>query len=195
MHVARLPRRLFYTFPGGAEIEYPTDIPTPVPKIKCDEVSVPSQRASYHLWRIVNGTPFFFSSYTACSQPVLSVHSFPFPSNPAAGHYARIDYQAIWTGCTWQTLNTIPNFSTAWYWQGSTPLAQPDTRRDLLIGDDRLVNPILNTPCPGWRLAGGNCPEGSQDCGNCCLDCSAVKSAIEGLTASASAVSNWRKKI
>lgn len=193
MHVARLPRRLWYRWEGGAEIEYPTDIPTPQPEIKCDEVQVPvppslPAQFAFHGIR-TNGEvvhpPSAFNVMWSWSQPYL-VPMF-------SGN--RVSYRMVGSdqlGRLREVYDTSPSyhvFNTVFITPGNTD----KPRRDLLVGSDRLINPTVNTPCPKWRFTGGNCPEGSIDCGNCCLDCAAVKAGIEGLTTSVMPYSTWRK--
>ena len=84
MHVARLPRRLWYRWGAATpEIEYGTDIPTLQPEIKCDVVQVtvpPTLPQGFSLWgqRHPSGAVALLSSATFWSQPWISnIYNYP----------------------------------------------------------------------------------------------------------------------
>ena len=199
MEVQRLPRRLFYRWtPTGAEIEYPTNIPNPAPEIACDTVQVtvpPTLPNWFTLWALEtqgNGSQAWrnFTVGFSITVPVVS-QSFS---------HMLLGQSRCWTSWT---------FTNQWGQQGSgfaqftrqvcgtaqlTPGNGQAPRRDLLVGTDRIINPTINAPCPTWRLAGGNCPPNSLDCGDCCLDCAAINTAVNGVTSSVLPHSAWRKR-
>ena len=199
MQVPRLPRRLRYRWSdGGVETEYSADIPTPPPEIKCDTVQVtvpPSLPASFYLY----ATKVFGTTYTPNTY-VISLISYSMPSIvvtsttffAGAGNLDKLGIRG--TNQFGQVAQANDSF---YHYQPGTAYLTPGgtqkPRRDLLVGADRIQNPTLEAPCPTWRFTGGNCPEGSLDCGNCCLDCAGVKAGIEGITASVLPYSTWRK--
>jgi hypothetical protein len=190
MHVERLPRRLWYRWTeGGTETEYPTDIPTPIPEIKCDEVQVevpPSVPGDFSFYVSQPNLPgqqtgasnYLLANFYSWQVPVYFMYP-RFSGDPYCG--LRIT--------TYNWLGQPSNYDGVAgraYTCGSLYMTPGNTlkpRRDLLIGSDRIINPTVNTPCPKWRFTGGNCPPNSLDCGNCCLDCAAVVAGIEGVTA------------
>jgi hypothetical protein len=188
MHVQRLPRRLWYRWSeGGVETEYATDIPTPVPEIKCDEILVevpPIVPNSFELFgskfpggQIVRLAVIY--SFT----PATIGNVFNYPD----GIRQEVNLQG--TNIVGQVIQGI-YFGQIIY-RNAYFITPPNTlkpRRDLVIGGDRIINPTVEAPCPKWRFTGGNCPPGSQDCGNCCLDCAALVAGIDGLTAAVKAM-------
>lgn len=199
MHVERLPRRLWYRWSeGGTEIEYPTDIPTPAPEIKCDEVvtSVPPQLPA--VFTVYAIQPAFAQQTYNPNSYVNQAQSYAYPTIRYAPYFSSGHCQ-IYIRFTRSNGSSyeLGSSTSSVYVCGSasmTPNTQEARRRDLLVGSDRITNPTLNTPCPTWRFTGGNCPEGSKDCGNCCLDCASVKAGIEGITSSVLPFSIWRPK-
>lgn len=191
MHTPRLPRKLWYRWTSsGSETEYPVDIPTPPPEIKCDEVMItvpPSVPQTFTLF----GMPAGSGSYSVVSQafsyaiPTINV---VFWSNNPTRYQIGLRIMTILGNWSNAAGNMI---ATNWY---LTPGNSLQPRRDLLVGGDRITNPTINTSCPAWRFTGGNCPEGTIECGTCCLDCAAVKSGIDGLTAAVLPYSTWRPK-
>lgn len=196
MYLERLPRKLRYRWSNsGSEIEYPANISTPVPEIKCDEVMI----------TIPPSLPNFFQMYARVApvssppnEVILNTQgqswTVPTIETLTSGSWC---YYYLW-GTDAQGQNyRIGGDTFRNYYCGSayiTPGSTQQPRRDLLIGVDRIVNPTINTPCPTWRFTGGNCPPGSLDCGNCCLDCASVKSSIDGLTSAVLPFSTWRPK-
>ncbi len=190
MHVARLPRRVLYTFPGQLEAEYPADLPTPTPEVKCDTVLVsvpPSLPQTFTLWGLATGGSAYIvvSSAFSYSQPIINVTFWA--NNPTRYQIGLrvMLWNGVWTNAAGNLI------ATNWY---LTPGDTTKPRRDLLIGSDRIVNPTIDTPCPTWRFTGGNCPPNSLDCGNCCLDCASVVAGIEGVTSAVLPISTWRKR-
>jgi len=194
MEVQRLPRRLFYRWtPTGAEIEYPTNIPTPVPSIVCDTVQItipPAVPGTFTLWGLpLNGSYRIVSQSYSFAQPQIT--TFFWSSNPTRHEVGmrvvlfNARGQLAWVNASGSAI------VVDWY---LTPGSTQQPRRDLLVGADRIINPTINAPCPTWRLAGGNCPPNSLDCGNCCLDCAAVNSAVNGVTSAILPYSAWRKR-
>lgn len=193
MHVERLPRRLRYRWTeGGAETEYPTDLPTPPPEIKCDEVMVtvpPSLPNTFQIFAMPypSGAVRSVAAIFSWSVPTINVYNYP--------DFLRQEVGLIGTNQFGQMINgsreSLIIVRNSYY---LTPSGTQLPRRDLLVGSDRIINPALNTPCPKWRFTGGNCPPGSIDCGNCCLDCASTKAEIEGVTAAVLPFSIWRPK-
>lgn len=176
MHVERLPRKLLYRWADGdVETEYATDIPTPPPEIKCEEVQVsvpPPIPNTFVLWGLQSGSYRIVSSATSWAQPTINV--FPW-APPRYEIGLRVMNQfGVWGNGPGSMI------TTNWYLTPGNSIA---TRRDLLIGGDRIQNPTVNAPCGKTRFTGGQCPPNSIDCGSCCLDCAAVVAGIEGLTA------------
>lgn len=189
MQVERLPRRLLYRWSGGGvETEYGANIPTPAPEIKCDEVQVtipPTLPSHFVLWGLNPQTGSFqvIAQGQSYRQPELSI----FPWSPPSYDVGMWLFDIL--GNRFSASGNM--ITTTWY---LTPGDTIKPRRDLLIGAVRIQNPTVDTPCPTWRFTGGNCPVGSIDCGNCCLDCASIKSSIEGLTAAVLPYSTWRPK-
>ena len=192
MQVPRLPRRLRYRWSdGGVETEYSADIPTPPPEIKTNivQVAVPRQYPTSFV---------LYATYSSNGQTTIvnQIHSYSeayFTQTFQAGN-PGVRLYLNGTNAQGMLYQASTNFS--FFVSGSayiTPGANLKPRCDLLVGSDRIMNPTLEAPCPTWRFTGGNCPEGSLDCGNCCLDCAAVKAGIEGITASVLPYSTWRK--
>ena len=100
-----------------------------------------------------------------------------------------------WTG----RLDNRGSWDAIWV-SGQTTLAQSmqtQTRCNLEIisqNSSQVIEGQWTEPCPSASVAGGKCPEGSIDCGNCCLDCASINSAINGLTGSVLPYSTWRPK-
>ena len=194
MHVERLPRRLWYRWSqGGAEIEYGNDIPTPPPEIKTNTLQVPVPRTFPTLFQLhatrLDGIPVHPPNALA---QIWSWSEAYFIQLQSGGKFY---FRIYGTNQFGQQIQAQESFLS--YQAGSgfvTPGPNLKPRCDLLVGIDRIINPTVDTPCPTWRFTGGNCPEGSIDCGNCCLDCAAVKSGIEGITASVIPYSIWRQK-
>ncbi len=196
--VDRLPKRLFYKWATGAEIEYPTDIPTPTPEIKCEEVVISIPPSLPAVFKVYAVQPAFSQQPYNANAYVNQAQSWQFPTIRYATYfssgYCQIFIRFFNANGTSYELGSSTN---AIYVCGSasmTPSTQEARRRNLLVGVDRITNPTLNTPCPTWRIAGGNCPDGSIDCGDCCLDCSEVKSSIDAITSSVMPFSTWRPK-
>lgn len=190
MHIARLPRRLRYTMPGQAEIEYPADIPTPIPEIRCDVVQVevpPTPPQVYTLWGLAAGATSYTRVASAASIAPPEVTTFFWANNPTRWQIGlRVrDWNGLWVNASGNLI------AVAWY---LTPGNTLKPRRDLLVGSDRIINPTVDTPCPTWRLTGGNCPPNSTECGDCCLDCAAMVAALDGVTATVLPISTWRKR-
>lgn len=191
MELQRLGRRLFYRWTeGGTEIEYPTDLPDPTPEIKCDEILIDQPPPLPNSFRLIgvpypNGQPRQVAGIYSWAYPTVVVYNYP------DGLRQEVNLAGI--GFVGQPItgnrDAVIIVRNAYY---ITPGITQVPRRDLLVGSDRLINPTLNTPCPTWRLAGGNCPPNSLDCGNCCLDCAAVKAGIQSLTTSLYPVTIWR---
>lgn len=184
MHVERLPRRLWYRWEGGAEIEYSTDIPTPIPQIKCDEVEVlvpPSVPQTFTLWGLAPGGSAYIVVSSAFSYALPTINVVFWGNNPTRYQIGLrvMLWNGVWTNAAGNLI------ATNWY---LTPGDTLQTRRDLLVGGDRIINPTVEAPCPKWRFTGGNCPPGSQDCGGCCLDCASVVAGLDGLTATVKAM-------
>lgn len=193
MELQRSPRRLFYKWASSSEIEYPTDIPSPSPEITTATIQVPIPRTfpvrfGLHATQS-NGTPihppnalaFMWSWSEAYFVQLLSGNSF----------YYRI----YGTNQLGQQIQAQESFLS--YLPGTgfiSPGQSLAPRCDLVVGGDRITNPTINAPCPTWRIAGGKCPDGSIDCGNCCLDCASINSAINGLTSSVLPYSTWSPK-
>jgi len=181
MILQRLPRRLLYRWtPLGVEIEYPGNILDPPPNIVCDSVQViipPVVPGTFTLWgRPVGGAFRIVAQSFSFAQPEIT--TFFWANNPTRFEIGmRVltfapSGQLRWTNAFGSLI------AVDWY---LTPGNTQQPRRDLLVGGDRLINPNLNTPCPTWRITGGNCPEGSIDCGDCCLDCNVVNARIRAL--------------
>jgi hypothetical protein len=199
MEVQRLPRRLFYRWTAlGVEIEYPTNIPNPAPNITCDTVQVTVPPA-FPAWFTVYATQPQWGSQGFIANSVVNARwSWQIPTIRYSAFFSSGHCQ-VWirffnaNGTSYE----VSSSTSAIYFCGSawmTPSSQQLPRRDLLVGADRIINPTINAPCPTWRLAGGNCPPNSLDCGNCCLDCAAVNSAINGVTSAVLPYSAWRKR-
>ncbi len=189
MEVERLPRKLWYRWTdAGQETEYGPNIPTPIPEIKCDAVQVtipPTLPNTFYLIGLnpQTGNYEVVASGFSYGQPIVNV----FPWDPPR---YQIGLRLMdWAGNYFNASGNM--ITTSWY---TTPGDSIGTRRDLLIGGVRIQNPTVNAPCPTWRFTGGNCPPGSIDCGNCCLDCASIKSSIDGLTAAVLPYSTWRPK-
>lgn len=190
MEIPRLPRRLFYKFPNSPETEYGQDIPTPPPEVKCDEVPVqipPSAPGWFYLFATNrNGQTLqqeVFFSYSVPGIQQLSrgngyCYFYAWGTNERGQSFARGDVFSDWIcGSAYLT----PGWTTK-------------PRRDLMIGSARISAPGLDLPCPTWRFTGGGCPDGSLDCGDCCLDCAATAAQLNAAAGSISAYSAWRKK-
>ena len=200
MHVDRLPRRLWYRWTeGGAETEHPTDIPTPPPEIKCDAVQVNVPPVVPGLFHFFVSQPNLPGQQPGANNYLLAgFYSFQIPTFFMYARFNNDPYCGlrITTFNQFGQPNNYDGQPARAYICGSlymTPSSSQVPRRDLLVGADRLVNPSPNTPCPKWRFTGGNCPEGSIDCGNCCLDCASVNAGIDGITAAVMPYSTWRK--
>ena len=199
MQVPRLPRRLRYRWSdGGVETEYSADIPTPPPEIKCDEVQVTVPPALPQVFTIYATQPQWGTQSYQANAYVNQATSFAVPTIRYEAYFSSGHCQ-VWIGFTNFNGSSyeLGSSTSAIYVCGSAYMVPGNSlkpRRDLLIGSDRIQNPTLEAPCPTWRFTGGNCPEGSLDCGNCCLDCASIKSSIDGLTAAVLPYSTWRPK-
>jgi len=191
--VPKSPRRLFYKWTTwGVEIEYPSDIPTPIPVITVNSVQV----------TLPPTVPGYFQFYV--SQP-YEPDRWPTPQ-PAINNYLLANFYS----------HQVPTFYTIPRWGGAYPhchvrittynqWGQPYTWRgqagvaytcgslwmigggtqawrcDLLVGSDRIINPAVNTACPTWRLAGGICPPDTITCGDECMPCDSLVASIQAL--------------
>lgn len=190
MEVQRLPRRLFYRWtPTGSEIEYPTNIPDPAPSITCNTVQItvpPAIPGWFYLYgQATNGNWGLVAQGYSFAQPQVNVVFWA--HNPTRYQIGMrvMQWNGVWVNASGSGI------AINWY---VTPGSTQQPRRDLLVGTDRIINPTINAPCPTWRIAGGNCPPNSLDCGNCCLDCAALDSAINGLTSAVLPYSSWRPR-
>lgn len=190
MEVQRLPRRLFYRWEEtGEEIEYPTNLPDPAPSITCNtvQITVPPTLPGHFTAYALYYTGSWINMGTFLSYQIPSWQIIPSPGYP--GLFTVRFLVVNWAGVRFAAVGR--EWCTNWYF---TPGSTQQPRRDLLVGTDRIINPTINAPCPTWRIAGGNCPPNSLDCGNCCLDCAALDSAINGLTSAVLPYSTWRPR-
>ena len=187
--VPKSPLRLFYKWnQWAAEIEYPTDIPTPTPVITFNwaQVTLPPT------------VPGWFQFYV--SQPAI-------PGAQSGGNnYLLANFYSFqvptfymyprWSGQVphcWLRITTWNQWGQPGYYDGRVGVAYTcgslwmvgattqAWRCDLLVGSDRIINPALWLTCPTWRLAGGICPPDTITCGDECMPCDSLVARIQAL--------------
>ena len=204
MHVARLPSKIFYTVPGQPEqnLEFPGKITAKTTtESRQVQIATRTRYFIYGVW-VSNGW------YPGRIDLIATLDSYTPPTlylslngivQGVAHYWANATYQLNyppapqWTG----RISIYGSWGNIWI-GGSAPLATQtvtENRCNLEIsydGQNQIIEGQWTQPCPTWRFTGGNCPPDSLDCGDCCLDCAAVKAGIDGVTATVLPYSNWR---